>query len=321
MAYSWLTALAKSEESTHVYRGPSSPLTSLAVSKEGAEIYAGCWDKTIWSWHTKTCTPGRRFYGHTDFVKALLLFSAEGTEILVSGGADTSIIIWKCASGEKLHVLKGHARGILALTLDVAASTDDFSIFSASSDPHIRRWRLTKDLAFAEEVQSENPISQHETSVNALRSDEDGDLWTASSDGTAKCLSRERGWQADTVLHHHDYVRDVAIDEIGGLIVSVGRDEEVKIWQRSSGELWHSYSGHYEEITGCTILNYQRLITISIDCTIRRWSLRADDLEKAREEALGQENGENNGTELSAEPNNVLTEEEERELAELMEND
>jgi hypothetical protein len=89
--------------------------------------------------------------GHTDFVKAVLCarvpvkYSGDGnseygsggsgggggggggsggggggayTDLLVSGGADARIVVWRLASGEKLFALTGHARGVLDLALD-----------------------------------------------------------------------------------------------------------------------------------------------------------------------------------------------------------
>lgn len=55
------------------------------------------------------------------------------------------------------------------------------------------------------------------------------------------------------------------------------------------------------------------LVSVSIDATIRQWSLKPDELQRAIEKAK-------NPTEDEAKPNpeSMLTEEEERELAELM---
>ena len=263
-------------------------------------------------------------------MKTVLYLRIHDTDILFSGGADACIIIWNASTGDRLFTLKGHVRGILALAVDPTSLSpssspsspdNDITIFSASSDPHIRRWKLRNDLSSASEIQAEEPIIQHDTSVNALRFDEDDDLWTASSDGTAKCLSREQGWQADTVLTHGDYVRDVLVDEVGGWIMTVGRDEEVKVWDRGTGKLWHTYSGHFEEVTGCVLVEGQRLVTVGIDRTVRQWSLRGDELGKARKGAEEQRKGLVREDDVMEEKGGGLTEEEERELAELMDED
>ena len=261
-------------------------------------------------------------------MNALLSIFLGGIDVLLSGSADASIILWKIETGEKLHTLKGgHTRGILDLAVDPttyplspSAEHDGTSmlLLSAGSDREIRRWRISDNLATAGETEATNSVLQHETSVYSIQFDNDNDLWTASADGSVKCLSRERGWQADTTIVHGDYVRAVVVDERGGWVVSAGRDEDVKVWDRASGKLHHTFSGHFEEITGIALTG-QTAVTVSIDATIRRWSLKAEDLGKAVSEAEEAKNGvEEEETVVQKE---MMTDEEERELAELMGSD
>ena len=262
-------------------------------------------------------------------MNAVLCIRVNDTDILISGSADASIILWNIGTGEKLHTLKGgHTRGIWDLAIDPVtyplsplAERDGLSIvlFSAGSDRQIRRWRISDDLSYARETETDNCILQHETSVYSLHFDIDDDLWTASADGSVKCLSRERRWQADTMLVHGDYVRAVRVDERGGWAVSAGRDEDVKIWDRANGKLHHTFSGHFEEITGMVLVG-QAVVTVSIDATIRRWSLESEDLGNAVREVEEAKIG------VSQEDKQVamkamITEDEEKELAELMGSD
>lgn len=261
-------------------------------------------------------------------MNALLSIFLNGIDALLSGSADASIILWNIETGEKLHTLKGgHTRGILDLAVDPttyplppSAEHDGTSmlLFSAGSDREIRRWRISDNLATAGETEVNNSILQHETSVYSIHFDNDNDLWTASADGSVKCLSRERGWQSDTTLVHGDYVRAVVVDERGGWVVSAGRDEDVKVWDRASGKLHHTFSGHFEEITGIALTG-QTAVTVSIDATIRRWSLKAEDLGKAISEAEEAKNGVEE--EESVVQKEMITDEEKRELAELMGSD
>ncbi|KAM0805273.1 WD40-repeat-containing domain protein [Usnea florida] len=318
-------------ETSHVYRGPTAPLTSLAFSTTSSSdsIFAGCWDKSIWSWNRITRAAKRRYFGHSDFVKALLCVRVKGKEVLLSGSADASIIVWDITSGEKLHALKGgHTKGILDLAVDPITRPSSplaehdgtsIAILSAGSDREIRRWRISNDFSTASEMEHDKPILQHETSVYRLHFDADDDLWTASADGSVKCLARERGWQADTTLVHGDYVRAVAIDERGGWVLSAGRDEDLKIWHRASGRLHHTFSGHFDEITGMVLIG-QMVVTVSIDATIRRWSLKAEDLGKAVREADEAKKGVEKDEEV-AQKKGLITDDEERELAELMGSD
>lgn len=237
----------------------------------------------------------------------------------MSGSADATIIVWDAASGEKLHTLKGHARGVLALALDpvqYAPANASAIVFSAGSDREIRRWQIGRDSA-AELQDAPSPIIAHETNVDAIHFDADGDLWTASADRTAKCLSRSRNWEEDARFEHPDFVRDVAIDETGGWVITACRDEEVRVWERGSGKLHHVFSGHFEEVTGLLLLSGQKVASVSIDATVRQWSLQAADLAEAIKEAEDERLGKAEAK--GPEKENLLTEEEEAELAALME--
>lgn len=71
----------KTRNTIIVYRGPSAPVTSVAVGgKGGSTVFGGCWDKDIWSWDRETGTPGRRFKGHSDFVKAIICVKTSGKD-------------------------------------------------------------------------------------------------------------------------------------------------------------------------------------------------------------------------------------------------
>jgi WD40 repeat protein len=242
----------------------------------------------------------------------------QNKEILISASADASIIVWDVASGEKLHTLKGHTRGILALAFDETESPsngESITLMSAGTDREIRRWTIA--LSSASELQP-SPIIAHETSIDAIHFDSDGDLWTASADKTAKCLSRGREWEEDTKFEHPDFVRDVAIDESGGWAITACRDEEIRVWDKANGKLHHVFSGHFEEVTGLVLLSEQRLVSVSIDATVRQWSLKPQDLATAIKEAEDERLGKVKEEE-SEKKGGMMTLEEEAELAELLE--
>ena len=267
-------------------------------------------------------------------MKCVLAASVSGTQVLISGSADATIIVWDVASGKRLHTLKGHARGILDLAIDPAASgPEEIVLFSADSVRDIRRWKIS--LAAAGEVAQE-PIRAHQTSVNRLRfedvvagdadADTDADLWTASSDNTAQHLVRARDWAADTTLQHPDFVRDVVVDQDAGLVVTACRDEGVRVWKSSSGDLVCVFDGHFDEVTGLVLMpgaegqKANRVVSVGIDRTVRTWSLDAAEMQKAREEAERRAQGveEPQAEEVKE---SMLTAEEEAELAELMDSD
>ncbi|PYH39732.1 WD40 repeat domain-containing protein [Aspergillus neoniger CBS 115656] len=304
-------------ETAALFKGPTAPVTSICFSPNGRLLFAGCWDKTIWSWGVESKEPKLRYEGHTDFVRSVISTRLQGQDVLVSGGADAQIIVFDIATGQRLAVMKGHAKGIQDLALDPVSLDSDSSeliVFSAGSDRQIRQFDIStgsKDLTGTE------ALLAHDTNVHKLFFDRDADLWTASADKTSKCLVREDGWKPNLTLTHPDYVRDVVVYEQGGWVVTACRDEEVRVWNRSTGQLYHTFSGHFEEVTGLVLLG-STVVSVSIDATIRQWSLKPDELEIAV--AKAKKNNEEDEEEQQN-PGTMLTEEEERELAELMAED
>ncbi|KAH8678104.1 WD40-repeat-containing domain protein [Xylariales sp. PMI_506] len=326
------------QESNNVYRGPSAPVTCVTVGGPGNKtIFAGSWDKDIWSWDIATKAPGRRYSGHSDFVKSVVCTKIGGKDILISGGADKKIMVWDIATGARLHVLQDQTVSMMAiqdLVIDPVQSGEDEAILvSASSDPHIRRWRIRLDLS--EQLTESSPedpgssrhtILEHETTVYKLVFDHDVeelDLWTSSGDGTAKCLSRLKGFTPDDTIEHGDHVRAVALTE--QWIITAGRDEDVKVWDRATGKLYCSLVGHFDEITDLVILSGSagagnQVASVSLDGTIRTWPLAKTQLDLVIREQEEQAKGvEKEATEDV--PESLMTADEEAELAALMDED
>lgn len=255
-----------------------------------------------------------------------------GKDILISGGADKKIMVWDISTGARLHTLQDSEVNMLSLqdlVVDHASSTEgEISLISASSDPHIRRWKIRLDgweqLA---ETSPDAPgtdrrtILEHETTIYKLALDRDSDevdLWTSSGDGTAKCLSRMRNFTCEDTFHHGDHVRAVAVTE--KWVITAGRDEDIKFWDRTSGKLYCSLVGHYDEVTELVVLrgpsgSGDRVCSVSIDGTVRTWPLEKAGLDAALEEQ--KKPAEEGQKEVGGE--GLLSAEEEAELAALME--
>jgi WD40 repeat protein len=161
------------------------------------------------------------------------------------------------------------------------------------------------------------PLVAHETSIFALAvSPSSGDIWTASADKTAKCLSRSRGFAADTVLRHPDHVKSVALCERSGLVFTGCRDEGLRAWDAASGELVAALlRAHWEEVTSVVVLR-RHVVSAGIDGTVRRWGLARDRLIDEMSRMDGPE-----VEEQEAKKPSLMTEEEERELEDLMGDD
>ncbi len=319
-----MTSLQTKDTKTF-YKGPANPLTSVAIGGErGQTIFAGCWDKYVWSWDAAT-GEASQWIGHSDFVNAVVCANLSGKSILLSGGSDKRIIVWDATTGQVLHKLRDkldNMRAVRYLAIDpVASSEGEIVLLSASSDPKIRRWKISLDAA--EQIMetaeaATEAIHEHETSVYSLFFDineEEADLYTASADGTARCLSRAKNWKSENAFEHGDYVDAVVVTD--DWVVTAGRNEDIKVWDKSSGKLWFTYEGHFEEVKGLVVLDGgKKVASAGIDGTIRLWSLTKKGLLKAKEEKEEIDKGLEK--EVVEEKKSLMTAEEEAELAELM---
>lgn len=286
-------------------------------------VFAGGWDKTITRFdlsHREGSAAPRStqntFKAHMDFVKCLLIAQTPDKQlVLLSGGADGDVNIWTF-EGRRLACLRPQSRGVECIVLDPMSTPEEPRIFFATSQREIYSFVLPALADINASLQISVPIIQHETSVYKIEFDDDGDMWTASADKTAKRLVRENNFVADTILGHPDFVRDIVVSGRSGLAVTACRDEEVRVWNTGTGQMVHVFTGHFEEVTGLALFG-NTLVSVSIDATLRRWSIAPQDMKKAIEEATNP-----SLLEQEPEPKNQidgLTEEDEAMLQAMME--
>ena len=313
-------------------KGPKGPVTCIktvgadSTDLKSGNLYAGSWDKSIWQFplgfqngQAVQTVPPTSFAAHTDFVKCIAISSTPDKQpVLISGGADGDIRFWT-PDGKSLGSIRPQRRGIEYIVSDPYALVGQPVIFFSTSQRDIYQFDMPNAAEIGRNTIPIKPLPQaHETSVYKLQFDSDGDLWTASADKTCKRLVRENGWVADTTLQHPDFVKDVVTHDEYGLVLTACRDEEIRVWDKATSQLRHIFSGHFEEVTALALAG-DLLISVSIDSTLRRWSLAPQDLRKAIETAkeadLTKDNPEP-ATDLG-----MLTAEEEAELRALMEDE
>ncbi|KAF9374584.1 hypothetical protein CPB97_012014 [Podila verticillata] len=347
----------QSGKTMKTFHGHTGPVTRVAVYRThlGQErLVTGSWDKTIKVWDTETKACLATLRGHTDFVKGLAVRAvmiankedSEGEKVLghelFSCSYDGTILHWDLQSfapfeGGRGGPWKGHVRGVndLCLTIeedneqgDDQENTSDQGkeyLYSAGSDGTIRKWDITRGQGRGGHCV--HVFQHHATTVYKVLVDS-VEIWSVSADKTAQRLDLETN-KTDTKLEHPDFAKSIAL--AGPYVMTGGRQESIRVWSIGTGKLVKEIKGHFDEVSSMVVIG-STLFSGSLDGTIRRWSLKEKDLtslpkDKANSHASNQEPATESASYAPAQEKHeekkpgMMTEEEERELAELMDGD
>ncbi|KAJ1671737.1 hypothetical protein GGF38_000576 [Coemansia sp. RSA 25] len=325
------------------------PVTAVAVMSDSYKVdgsriaLSASWDTTVKVWSVNN--PQRTLAvlsGHSDFVKCLVAHPT--LPIVYTGSADKTIMLWRLpeSAGElarasepvvikPFKTIKGeHTGQIYTLCLDGETAG---VLFSAGSDASIRAWSALDGRPLAVDGDAFDgewaiPRGQHRTNISDIKWTEGG-LWTASADKTAVSWDIETG-KADLVLEHTTTVTAVLPIPQVGIVVTGVRDGIIYIWRVNDGSprIIREIHAHTDDVT-CLRIAGRHFYSSSLDETLRVWVIKdvvefAEGLEyvpaelaalrmQAAEQAVTTSTAGKHGGSSSA-----LTEEEERELAELM---
>ncbi|EGF76691.1 hypothetical protein BATDEDRAFT_36210 [Batrachochytrium dendrobatidis JAM81] len=296
-----------------VFKGHSGPVTSLAIlyDTKGKDsiLFTGSWDKTIRKWNTENANQLFCISFHNDFVKSVCLFG----DVLYSASTDKTICQWDGNTGKHVKTMRGHTRGVETILVTQDGST----LFSASSDGSIRKW----DTATGKEVAV---LNGHDTSVYGLAlSEDESELWSASADKTA------RRWDLETnactaTFEHPDFVRSVLIVEDHGIVITGCRDENMRMWNTATDKCVKTIEAHTGEVSSIKYTGKHTILSGSLDNTIRFWSIT----QELSQELLTKHSNKTvktasltQASKERVESTALISEQEERELAELMENE
>ena len=117
------------------------------------------------------------------------------------------------------------------------------------------------------EPKEEWNFSGHSKYVNSLAVDNDGYVYSASSDNTIKKINSNGNevWSFDG---HSDNVRSVAVDS-DGYVYSASDDNTVKKIDNSGNEVW-SFNAHSDDVKGVAVDNDGYVYSASDDNTVKK---------------------------------------------------
>lgn len=204
----------------NILRDPTkAAVNALAYHARGQTLAAAGPDQ-IRLWDLKKNTPQIDLVGgHKGQVLAVA--QSPGGELVASGGADQSILLWNPDKAEIIHAWKNaHPGGVLAL----AFSPRGKLLASAGRDRVIRLW----DLDTKRELLT---CSGHAQAINCLAFSPDGlRLASGSDDRAVKLWDPGAGQEVLTLLGHQQPVTGLTFSGDGKGLASVSWDQSLIVW-------------------------------------------------------------------------------------------
>ncbi|GLB35131.1 putative WD domain, G-beta repeat [Lyophyllum shimeji] len=340
----------ESGKTVQLYKGHTGPVTTLAfcdrslVSRDEKILITGSWDRTIKLWDTDTKELlSSTSDAHGDFVKCLFVFPS--LELLVSSGSDKIVRFWDLSTPQQRDSLRSmgsissHTRPVECLAGEVLSPTSAI-LYTADTMGVIKSWLLTKEDGPSPRWRStlQDELKHHRTRINEMLYG-NGQLWTASADETVQVLYRDSTAtpprKPAAPICHPVAVRStlpLALTELAEPYLITGAGDMLRVYDVSTAEepeLVRELDAHWHDVTAIRLWKRETagddgrtrvepwVVSTSLDGTIRKWRLS-----ELLTPAPPAEPKAALPPSKAAQANVFeMTEDEERELAELMDSD
>jgi len=238
------------------------------------------------------------FEGHSGPVSSIALAAAG--ELVVSGGVDGTLRVWRVSTGSCLRVMRGHSSGIMAVLVAGAANR----VVSASWDTTVRVWDLDSGECL-------HVLGGHLTPVVSLAAVGTERVAAGASDGSLRLWEIETGKCLATCKGHRDRINSIlaipgdriasASDDgsvqvwnqdglrlgvltghggpvlhlnwIGGSLATSCHSGKILMWDLETSKTRDILAGHTGPVAGTAPLDAARMVSWSFDNTVRIWSL------------------------------------------------
>ncbi|XP_070570769.1 NACHT domain- and WD repeat-containing protein 1-like isoform X2 [Ptychodera flava] len=299
--------ITKDTNALHRERHETQP-TAVSITSNGTVAISAAPNDTtrIWSFET-----GKDLHVLQNDSACIALMPDDSK--LATGSADKVIRVWNLQSGEIVHSLEGHERGIACLTV----THDNRYLLSACKGNSIRKWDLYTGESFPEWTGHDKPIK------GLAVTPDNSKLISGSSDGSARLWDINNGECLRILTGHTGSVDCIAISPNGSYIATGSMDKTMRVWNVNSGKcvdevtdfddsvkcngfthdsslvvagshesnrqlkMWHvdskghcklakEFKGHHHAVMVLHITEDDRfLLSGSRDCTLKVWDLKS----------------------------------------------
>ncbi|MCE7985516.1 MAG: hypothetical protein DYG89_30445 [Caldilinea sp. CFX5] len=259
-------------------------LWAVAFSPDGAVVASGTAGGAILLWSVADLTqapanhaaaPGAvTLHGHTDAVFGLAFHPTQAE--FASASADQTIRLWDLTRKALRRTLLGHTASVYA----VAYHPTGAFLVSAGRDQTIRLWALATG-------ECRQTLTHHQALITQLCFSADGAWLVSSSVDGRICIWRVHDPAgADALqIQLHQQISDapteivaLALSRDGQTIAANGPDGAIRLWQRATGTLLRTLTGHSATVQALAFSpDGQRLVSGAWDQSLRYWQLPTGD--------------------------------------------
>ena len=183
--------------------------------------------------------------------------------LLAAGMDDASVYVWELATGNILHIFKGHTQRVNS----VAFSPDGGFLVSGSEDGTVRIWDLDADI----EVST---LVGHTKGVKSVAFSPDGRTFASGSAGGGLYLWQLGSNTAISTLPVDGPVNSVDFSPDGRLLVVGLETGALKVWDVSTGSLLNTMLGHNGAVNSVQFApSGHRMVTGSADKSVKLWDV------------------------------------------------
>lgn len=217
--------------------------------------------------------------GHTDCVRDVKAFRADGIDYLASASDDGTVRLWDVSrdQGRLVQTFRGHTDWVRAVCAFQART--GWRLASGSDDATVRIWEIGQE----EPIRTLTGHTSWVTSLVAVKGGFGWRLISGSDDRTARVWDPEADVELVTVCSGHtDCIHGVGAFEsaTGWCLATASDDRSVRIWHMDTGELRQVLRGHprpVRAVVAVTTPGGPKLATGSTDQRVRIWDAEATD--------------------------------------------
>jgi WD40 repeat protein len=286
------------------FRSHTDAVNSVCLNPKGRFALSGSSDHKVIFWDTKAGAIIRTLKDHTDAVLAVAL-SHDG-RFAISGGRDCMLKVWDLLTGRCIRTFDDNNSEISTLSF----SHDGIYAFAGCADGLIRQWNVSCHKKVYEAPKMLTPVVRSETVLEAETAVRAGlkhcdaalkkgnlqsalnhlrdaraqhgfnrrlevmTVWT-SLYPKMKIKSFLGAWKSIVFVGHEKEVRDVCISKDSKVMLTGADDNNIKLWDVSSGECLKTIRGHKGSVTTLSMRdNGNTAVSGGLDNAIKIWDIK-----------------------------------------------